>query len=602
MELIRDKLGPWQYQCFRRMKYKIKGLEKEISKLMDGPTNEGSLSILKCARSNLGHLYDVEEKYWALRARMIHENILVAHELMHYLRSSKNGPNKGCVVKLDMSKAYDRVEWSFLEKVLKKMGFSHIWINKIMDYVCTVRYRVKCNTILFDIIVPERGLRQGDPLSPYLFFFCMDALSRMLIYAQNTNQIKGIRASKDGPRINHLFFADDALLFVKNKRSEVEAFTKILDSFERMSGQSINLDKSMVYFSPNTPVSQRTSLSGLLRMKVVANLDSYLGLPIPIGKKKSAAFQSILDHAASRIESWSKRLLSLGGKEIFIKSILQSIPTYGFSVFFVPNGILEELQSLIYRVWWGEKIRKEVGICYLGTACVILKEWGSRVPEFGPQVWHLMCCRDTLCFRVLSAKYFPDGDVFHPKRIDKPSFTWQSITKAASLLYEGFGWNVGKGSRIDIWHDRWGFEGLSGDSIGLRRRDVQEEKVCDLLNSEKDDWNEGRVIATYGKDLGDQICKIPIIHNGPEDSRVWFHNPFGFYSTKSAYSWLTLKHVGFGPHRVFWTLPWKLQTLPKVKIFCWHLGHDILPTYENISSIRREFNSNCPSVGLLWRL
>ncbi|PPS08709.1 hypothetical protein GOBAR_AA11933 [Gossypium barbadense] len=69
MELIRDKLGPWQYQCFRRMKYKIKGLEKEISKLMDGPTNEGSLSLLKCARSKLGRLYDVEEKYWAFRAR-----------------------------------------------------------------------------------------------------------------------------------------------------------------------------------------------------------------------------------------------------------------------------------------------------------------------------------------------------------------------------------------------------------------------------------------------------------------------------------------------------------------------------------------------------
>ncbi|KAK5825735.1 hypothetical protein PVK06_020598 [Gossypium arboreum] len=69
MELIRDKLGLWQYQCYRRMKNNIKGLEKEISKLMDGPTNERSMSLLKSARGKLGHLYDVEEKYWALRAR-----------------------------------------------------------------------------------------------------------------------------------------------------------------------------------------------------------------------------------------------------------------------------------------------------------------------------------------------------------------------------------------------------------------------------------------------------------------------------------------------------------------------------------------------------
>ncbi|XP_052483052.1 uncharacterized protein LOC128036184 [Gossypium raimondii] len=135
----------------------------------------------------------------------------------------------------------------------------------------------------------------------------------------------------------------DCVCTVRNKQSEVEAFTKILETFERISGQSINLDKLMVYFNPNTPMSQCTTLSSLLKMKVVTKLDRYLGLPISIEKKKPVAFQSILDRAASRINSWSKRLLSNGGKEILIKSILQSIPTYALSVFFVPNGVLKEL-------------------------------------------------------------------------------------------------------------------------------------------------------------------------------------------------------------------------------------------------------------------
>ncbi|XP_052483062.1 uncharacterized protein LOC128036192 [Gossypium raimondii] len=116
----------------------------------------------------------------------------------------------------------------------------------------------------------------------------------------------------------------DCVCTVRNKQSEVEAFTKILETFERMSGQSVNLEK-------------------------------YLNLPILIGKKKSATFKSILDRAANRINNWSKRLLSNGGKKIFIKSILQSIPTYAFSVFFVPNGVLEKLQFMICRVWWGER-------------------------------------------------------------------------------------------------------------------------------------------------------------------------------------------------------------------------------------------------------
>ncbi|XP_040964571.1 uncharacterized protein [Gossypium hirsutum] len=168
----------------------------------------------------------------------------------------------------------------------------------------------------------------------------------------------------------------------------------------------------MVYFSPNTPVLQRAILSSLLKMKMVTNLDKYLDLPIPIGKKNSATFKSILDCAANRINNRSKRLLSNSGKEIFIKSIIQSIPTYAFSVFFVPNGVLKKLQSMICRVW-------------------DLRHF--NVALLGRQVWRLISCKDTLCFKVLSAKYFPEGDVLHPKQIDNPSFTWQSIAKAASI-------------------------------------------------------------------------------------------------------------------------------------------------------------------------
>lgn len=83
-----------------------------------------------------------------------------------------------------------------------------------------------------------------------------------------------------------------------------------------------------------------------------------------------------------------------------------------------------------------------------------------------------MCCRDTLCYKVLSAKYFPEGDVLRSKRTDKPSFMWKTIAKVASVLYDGFGWNVGNGRKIDFWNENWGFESLSGDSICLPRREV----------------------------------------------------------------------------------------------------------------------------------
>ncbi|MBA0868348.1 hypothetical protein Goshw_012189, partial [Gossypium schwendimanii] len=130
------------------------------------------------------------------------------------------------------------------------------------------------------------------------------------------------------------------------------------------------------------------------------------------------------------------------------------------------------------------------------------------------------------------------------------------------------------------------------------RVSVKENRVSDLLNNKKDGWNERRMMKIYGEHLGDQICKILILHNGLDDYRIWFHNTLGLYSTKSAYSCLTLKHVGFGPHQFLWRLTWKLQTLPKIKIFCWRLGHDILPKDKKISSIRREINSTCPRYGI----
>ncbi|KAA3483580.1 reverse transcriptase [Gossypium australe] len=138
---------------------------------------------------------------------MIHDNINIDHELMHYLHISKNGPNKGFVIKLDINKAYDRVEWNFLEEVIKKFGFEDAWVNKIMRCIWSVRCIVKCNMVL------------------------SETFSKMLLHGQSTNIIRGIRSSQNYLYINHLFFVDDALFFVRNKKSEVDAFLNIIREF-----------------------------------------------------------------------------------------------------------------------------------------------------------------------------------------------------------------------------------------------------------------------------------------------------------------------------------------------------------------------------------
>ncbi|KAL4319473.1 hypothetical protein GQ457_18G011570 [Hibiscus cannabinus] len=128
--------------------------------------------------------------------RLITDNFLVAHELIHYLNSAKNGPNKGAAIKLDMEKAYDRVEWHFLHDILVKLGFSTSWIDIVMNCVTTVSYAIRVNGCISGTFRPTRGLRQGDPLSPYLLLFCTQGLSALLLKEQAHGRIVGVRASQ----------------------------------------------------------------------------------------------------------------------------------------------------------------------------------------------------------------------------------------------------------------------------------------------------------------------------------------------------------------------------------------------------------------------
>ncbi|KAL4367528.1 hypothetical protein GQ457_05G015900 [Hibiscus cannabinus] len=149
-----------------------------------------------------------EEQAGFVPGRQILDNILVAHELFHYMQSSRNGPNKGATLKLDIEKAYDRVEWAFLQTVMLKLGFNSKWVELIMRCIITVSYQVRLNCALSDVIVPTRGIQQGDHLSPFLFLFCTHGLSAFLHKAQTQGSIRGIRASRNGPRITHCWDGD----------------------------------------------------------------------------------------------------------------------------------------------------------------------------------------------------------------------------------------------------------------------------------------------------------------------------------------------------------------------------------------------------------
>ncbi|VVA41364.1 PREDICTED: reverse mRNAase [Prunus dulcis] len=144
-----------------------------------------------------------------VQERQIQDNIIVAHEAFHYLKLKRTGCKLEAGLKIDMSKAFDRVEWDFLVGVMQKLGFSDFWINMVMACVSTVSFSVLINGKPGEPFQPTRGLRQGDPFSPYLFLIISEALSRNIMKCIESGEIKGIRIARGSPTLSHLFFADD---------------------------------------------------------------------------------------------------------------------------------------------------------------------------------------------------------------------------------------------------------------------------------------------------------------------------------------------------------------------------------------------------------
>jgi hypothetical protein len=365
--------------------------------------------------------------------RLISDNSILAYEMAHFMKRRRSGKKQYMAVKLDMSKAYDRVEWAFLKGVMLQLGFCENFTELVMKCVCSVSYRFKINGQLTDQVVPGRGLRQGDPISPYLFLLCAEGFSGLLHHAESVGEIKGIKLAPSAPTVNHLLFADDSLLLVEANEDVAAAITSILQRYEECSGQVINKEKSSVMFSYNTPKRIKERFMQILGLGLEAHGGKYLGLPLYVGRSKARCFEYLKEKIRKCIQGWKERFLSAAGKEILIKAVAQAIPTYAMACFDLTKSLCDSISQLVCQYWWSQQ-DNESRMHWVGWEKMKLpKDAGGlgfrdlhsfNMAMLARQGWRIIQAPDSLCSRVLRAKYFPNGNILTAGVVPGMSYVW----------------------------------------------------------------------------------------------------------------------------------------------------------------------------------
>ncbi|XP_030479107.1 uncharacterized protein LOC115696342 [Cannabis sativa] len=459
-----------------------------------------------------------------LKGRQIIDNILIANEIIHAIHSRRSGKLGWAAIKLDMEKAFDRVEWKFIHLMLAHVGFPPSFISLIMKCLSTITYRLSLNGKLSDPFHSTRGIRQGDPLSPYLFLLVAEGLSAAIRFHEVNGNFSGIKICRGAHSLSHLLFADDSMLFSPVSPRSSESLNAILLLYHQATGQLVNRDKSSILFSPNTSPDAQHSFRTSLHLAGEGFVSKYLGVPHCVGRVTNSVFHYLLQNVSSRMNTWNDKLFSRVGKETLIKAVVQASPSFAMSCFKIPKSICLKIQSLISKFWWGSSQTKKIH-WKSWSAISVSKFFGGlgfktlyfhNQALLAKQAWRIWTDPDSLLHSILKARYFKNSDFLHAPNV--------TIFPSLGKVFFG-GVNCSK-------------------------------KV-------------------------DHILQIPL---DPTlvDSLIWGSHPSGLITVKSAYHLASSAAISAfssssnpNPFQQWWKTLWTLPIPPKIKHFTWKAFHHI---------------------------
>ena len=445
-------------------------------------------------------------------------------------------------LKLDMEKAFDKVEWPFVLAIFKHFGFSDKWINLINECISIPTFSIFINGSLEGHFKSHRGFRQGGSISPFLFIMVIDVLSRPILQKEVEGLLNGIKIARNCSTISHLMFADDLVVFSHASHSDLEAIQDCLNQFHDWSGLSINHQKSTISFSSNVPQSSRNAFCNHIGLKPSDPQAFYLRLPLYIKCGQVSSFSTIIEKINNRVYGWKAKVLSQAGQAMLIKLVFSSIPTYWMSSFQLPKfkchridaklrdffwGFLDSKHHLYPKAWNSLCMPKFIGGLSFRRAFDLNK---ALISKLG---WSICMKSNKPWVKLLRAKYLRGRNLLTATAKSNASSIWKGIINSIPLLRKGFCFHINSSSSVNIWHDLW-IPSLQGFIPSTPLVPPAQHLVAELLILGTHIWNKDLLLCLFDLPTVNHSQQIHLIASLAEDTAFWACNPSGDFTIKSA--------------------------------------------------------------------
>ncbi|GJV61287.1 putative RNA-directed DNA polymerase [Tanacetum coccineum] len=456
--------------------------------------------------------------------RSITDNILLTLELMHNYHLDRGVPR--CAFKVDIQKAYDTVDWNFLRAALTGFGFHDKMISWIMECVMSTSFFVSINGSLHGYFKGKRGLRQGDPDSPYLFTIVMEVLTLML--RRRVREAEGFtyhRFCSEMELIN-LCFADDLFLFAHGDVHSAKIIMDSLDEFKSVSGLTPSLPKSTAYFCN---VLNHTKLAILQVMPFEEGRlpVKYLGVPLVPSRLVYKDCKELIEKVVARTNDWKNKSLSIAGRLQLVQSVISSMHVYWASVFILPTCILLDIEQIMRGFLWCQgSMKKGKSKVAWEVVCLPKDEGGLGIRRLdlfnkalmATHIWKLLTMKESLWVTWIHLHKIKDRNFWDR---GKMSWAWRKVLQLCPFIRKFVWHKIGDGNHTSIWFDQWCHLSPLADFISYRdmyRAGLSSSsKVADLLATGSLVWPP-ELVGTYPNLLS---ITSPSISVGTLDKLEW---------------------------------------------------------------------------------